>query len=70
MIGLNMRLAILLSSLASGNILLGFIYQWYTVTTVGPGAETDALYAGMVVPQLVLAIIAGSLTNVYRVSFI
>lgn len=59
-----MRLAILLSSLASGNILLGFIYQWYTVTTVGPGAKTDALYAGMVVPQLVLAIIAGSLTNV------
>jgi putative peptidoglycan lipid II flippase len=59
-----MRLAVLLGSLASGNILLGFIYQWYTVTTVGPGAETDALYAGMVVPQLVLAIIAGSLTNV------
>jgi putative peptidoglycan lipid II flippase len=59
-----MRLAMLLSGLAGGNILLGFIYQWYTVTTVGPGAETDALYAGMVVPQLVLAIIAGSLTHV------
>jgi putative peptidoglycan lipid II flippase len=31
---------------------------------LGPGSETDALYAGMVVPQLILAIIAGSLTNV------
>lgn len=59
-----MRLAVLLGGLASGNVLLGFIFQWYIVTTVGPGAETDALYAGMVVPQLVLAIIAGSLTHV------
>jgi len=59
-----MRLAVLLGGLASGNVLLGFIYQWYIVTTVGPGAETDALYAGMVVPQLVLGIIAGSLTHV------
>ena len=59
-----MRLAILLGSLAGGNILVGFVYQWYTVTTVGPGAQTDALYAGMVVPQLVLAVITGSLTQV------
>ena len=59
-----MRLAVLLGGLASGNILLVFIYQWYTVTTVGPGAETDALYAGMVVPQLILLIITGSLTHV------
>jgi len=59
-----MRLAILLGSLAGGNILVGFIYQWYTVTTVGPGAQTDALYAGMVVPQLVLSVVTGSLTNV------
>ncbi len=59
-----MRLAILLGSLAGGNILVGFIYQWYTVTTIGPGPQTDALYAGMVVPQLVLAVITGSLTQV------
>ena len=59
-----MRLAILLGSLAGGNILIGFICQWYTVTTVGPGLQTDALFAGMVVPQLVLAVITGSLTQV------
>lgn len=59
-----MNLGIRLGSLAFANILLGFIYQWYIVTTVGPGAETDALYAGMVIPQLILAIFSGSLAHV------
>ncbi len=59
-----MRTALILSLLAGINILLTFIYQWYVVTTIGPGAETDALFAGMVVPQLVLAVVSGSLTHV------
>jgi putative peptidoglycan lipid II flippase len=59
-----MRLAVVLGSLASTNILLGFLYQWYVVTHLGPGAETDALYAGMVIPQLILAVLMGSLAHV------
>ncbi len=59
-----MRIALTLGSLAGLNILLVFIYQWYVVTILGPGAETDALFAGMVVPQLVLAVVSSSLTHV------
>ena len=46
------------------NVLLAFFYQWFTLTQLGPGRATDALFAGMVVPQLVLAVVSGSLTHV------
>jgi len=59
-----MQLAILLGSLASVNTLLTFIYQWYVLTQLGPGLESDALFAGMTIPQLVLAVINGSLMHV------
>lgn len=53
-----------LALLAASNILLTFAYQWYVLTRIGPGASTDALFAGMMVPQLILAIVSTSLTQV------
>ena len=59
-----MRLASVLGFLTSLNVLLTFLYQWYVLITLGPGVETDALFAGMVIPQIVLAVVSGSLVNV------
>ena len=50
--------------LAASNIGLAFLYQWYVLIQLGPGMETDALFAGMTVPQLVLAVVSGSLMHV------
>ena len=54
----------LLAALAAVNLLVAFLYQWYIATVNGPGRETDALFAGMVIPTLVLAVVGGSLTYV------
>lgn len=59
-----MRLSFKLGCLAGGNVLLAFFYQWYILNEVGPGSETDALFAAMVIPQLLLTVIAGSMTQV------
>ncbi len=54
----------LLALLAGANIVLGFLYSGYVVTRLSSGHGTDALFAGMAVPQLVLAVVSGSLTFV------
>jgi peptidoglycan biosynthesis protein MviN/MurJ (putative lipid II flippase) len=59
-----LRLTLGLTALAGVNVALGFLYNWYLFTRVGPGRETDALFAGLMIPQLLLAILGGSLTNV------
>lgn len=59
-----MQLITILGGLAGSNLLLVFTYQLYVVTTLGPGIETDALFAAMVIPQLVLAVVSGSMSNV------
>lgn len=59
-----MKLLVSLGFLAALNILLSFINQWYVLATVGPGKETDALFAGMAFPQVVLAVLSGSLAQV------
>lgn len=46
------------------NIAIQFSYHWYTITRVGSGWQTDALYAGLVVPVFVLSVISTSLTHV------
>ena len=59
-----MRQSLLLALLAAGNIGIAFLYQWYVLVALGPGVETDALFAGMTVPQIVLAVVSGSLAHV------
>jgi putative peptidoglycan lipid II flippase len=59
-----MRQPLLLGAFAASNIGIAFLYQWYVLIQLGPGMETDALFAGMTVPQLALAVISGSLMHV------
>jgi len=59
------RLTLALGGLAASNILLAFAYQWYVFTQLGTTRETDALFAAMVVPQLVIAAAAGAMTSVF-----
>ncbi len=56
--------AAVLGTLAIVQVLLGFAFQWFLMTAVGPGLETDALFAALVVPQLILQVVAGALTHV------
>jgi len=57
----NINQAAILGFLTSINVLLTFSYQWYIVTVLGPGAETDSFFASMVIPQLFLSVVTGSL---------
>src|SRR5687768_3231771 len=58
------RLSAVLASISATGILVNLAYQWYVLTRVGPGSQTDALFAGMMVPQFILAVVAGSLSYV------
>lgn len=59
-----MKQAVQLGTLSAANIGIAFLFQWYVLTQLGPGMETDALFAGMTLPQLVLVVISGSLMHV------
>lgn len=59
-----MSLAVKLGILSASTIVLAFASQWYVITRLGAGIETDALFAGMTIPQLALAVVSGSLTHV------
>ncbi|MBV1914387.1 MAG: hypothetical protein KUG72_03320 [Pseudomonadales bacterium] len=58
-----MRQTLHLGTISAANIAFAFLYQWYAITTLGAGIQTDALFAGMTIPQLALAIISGSLMH-------
>jgi putative peptidoglycan lipid II flippase len=58
------RLSAVLASISATGILVNLGYQWYVLTRVGPGSQTDALFAGMMIPQFILAVVAGSLSYV------
>lgn len=59
-----MKQTVQLGTLSAVNIGIAFLFQWYALTQLGPGIETDALFAAMTLPQLVLTIISGSLMHV------
>jgi len=59
-----MKQTLQLGALSAANIGIAFLFQWYVITQLGPGLESDALFAGMTIPQLVLAVISGSLMHV------
>ncbi len=59
-----MRNVLSLGLLAVLHIVLLFLIHWFVLGSLGPGEETDAFFAGMAVPQLILAILGGSLMQV------
>ena len=60
----NFKQEIQIGFLSLINILIAFYIQSYTFKCLGPGVETDALFASMTAPQLVISIVCGSLMNV------
>lgn len=58
-----MKRTIQLGFISSFNIAIAFLFQWYVLAQVGPGAQTDALFASMTVPLLVMAVAMGSLSH-------
>lgn len=59
-----MKRTLQLGVISAVNIGISFLFQWYVLTRLGPGIETDALFAGMTLPQLVLTVISSSLMHV------
>lgn len=59
-----LKLTLSLGWLASVNIFVTLVIHWYVITSLGIGVETDALFAGMVVPQLILVLVTSSLLHV------
>lgn len=59
-----MRLTISLGAAAGLNILVVVYIQWYMLATLGVGREADALFAASAVPQVLLAVVGGSLSHV------
>jgi putative peptidoglycan lipid II flippase len=60
----NLRLRLTLSALALAQIVSSFGVQWTVVARLGTHVETDALYAGMTLPQIVTTMAVESLTFV------
>lgn len=58
-----MKQTVQLGALSVINIGIAFLFHWYVLVELGPGIETDALFASMTVPQLTLAVISGSLMH-------
>jgi len=59
-----MKQTVTLALLAGANILVTLFFQWCVITQLGVGMQTDALFAGMAVPQLILLVVSSSLTHV------
>ena len=59
-----MKQTLTLALLAGANILMTLLFQWYVITQLGLGIGTDALFAGIAVPQLILMVVSSSLTHV------
>ena len=59
-----MKQIVQLGALSAANIGIAFLFQLYILTQLKPGIETDALFAGMTIPLLVLSVISGSLMHV------
>ena len=53
-----------LGGIAALNVVFTFGFQWFVLTRLGPGVQSDALFAATMVPQLVLVVLSGSLTHV------
>lgn len=58
-----MRTALWIAALAVANMGATFLLQWYVLVFFGPGRETDALFAGMTVPNLVVVLTSAPVGN-------
>lgn len=58
-------LSFYLSLITAFQILVGFGMQWYIVTYFGAGQETDALYTGATLPQVITALLIETLSVVF-----
>ncbi|MCA9555435.1 MAG: hypothetical protein KC933_35735, partial [Myxococcales bacterium] len=58
-----MRTALWIAVLAVANMGATFLLQWYVLVFFGPGRETDALFAGMTVPNLVVVLTSAPVGN-------
>jgi putative peptidoglycan lipid II flippase len=59
-----MKQTLTLGSVSAANISSALLFQWLLLTMLGPGIETDALFAAMTIPQLFATIISTSMTHV------
>ncbi len=59
-----MRRTLALGVIATTNTLAAFLTQWLVFVRLGAGVPTDALLAGSILPNLVLAVIVGALIHV------
>lgn len=57
-------LTLSLGGLAAANIFVSSLTYGYVLIALGAGPETDALFASVAVPRLILAVVGGSLTHV------
>lgn len=58
------RLPLVLSMFSGVNILVSFALHVYVIVRIGPGGVTDAFVAGGTLPQVILGMIGGPLSNV------
>ncbi|TFZ00197.1 lipid II flippase MurJ [Ramlibacter humi] len=58
------RLGLLLGAITAANMLLWFLLQGYVLATAGAGAQADAFFASLALPQLVLLVANSSLSHV------
>ena len=57
-------LALALGGTAALAIVFGFFIQWATLTQLGPGQSTDALFAALAVPQIVIIVVSNPIGHV------
>ena len=59
-----MKQTLQLGAFSLANVFSVVLFQWLLLTMLGPGVQTDALFAGMTVPMLFATVIGSSLTQV------
>jgi putative peptidoglycan lipid II flippase len=59
-----MRRGVVLGIVASANLLFSFAFQWLLLTSLGPGRQTDAYFAAVIIPQITLSVVVGALVPV------
>lgn len=59
-----MKTSLSIGFLVGLNLIFTFLIQWYVLVVIGPGSQTDALFASLTLPQFVLTVVSQSLMHV------